>query len=288
MGFVLGNFAIGFFDIQGQGDKLKSLARLPDTPEELEATEKILNATAGTVLALRRGFNTYFLQVAQPTGLLERLPNEQRELAGRLRSLDVTYRGFSDSFIVQVPITNDLDHVVSMNGIQALMFGGCGMFAAALAAGVPIRGGIDVGPGLDLGEDEVYGPTLVRAYELESRVACYPRILVGDAMYDYLKLISSRSGSGVEIRAARTAADQCLAMVIEAPDSKRMLDVIGPAFRNIALDLPSDPIESGYRWAVSEEARFSSLGNSDLASRYGKLRAYLESNLQLWGIKTNP
>ena len=48
--------------------------------------------------------------------------------------------------------------------------------------GRPLRGGIDVGLGLEITADEVYGPALERAHYLESRLADYPCVLVGDEL----------------------------------------------------------------------------------------------------------
>ena len=55
-----------------------------------------------------------------------------------------------------------------------------------VAVGVPIRGGVEVGLGVEMFEHEYYGRVLVDAYLIESTAADYPRVLVGPRLLNYL------------------------------------------------------------------------------------------------------
>jgi hypothetical protein len=43
----------------------------------------------------------------------------------------------------------------------------------------PIRGAVEVGKGFEWPEGGVYGPIMADVYELESQIAYYPRIVIG-------------------------------------------------------------------------------------------------------------
>src|SRR5438045_4043107 len=61
------------------------------------------------------------------------------------------------------------------------------LMLTSLAWGHPIRVGLDVGTGVEVERGQLYGPAVVKAYELESRAAEYPRVIVGDTLADYLQ-----------------------------------------------------------------------------------------------------
>lgn len=55
-----------------------------------------------------------------------------------------------------------------------------------MASKKAFRAGVEVGLGTELDNGEIYGPVLYKAYELESKVAEYPRIVVGKELINYL------------------------------------------------------------------------------------------------------
>src|SRR5207247_7066663 len=57
------------------------------------------------------------------------------------------------------------------------------------AHGISWRAELDVGIGMEIFPNEVYGPVLVSAYTLESTVAEYPRLVIGRGLFDYLTFL---------------------------------------------------------------------------------------------------
>jgi hypothetical protein len=43
----------------------------------------------------------------------------------------------------------------------------------------PVRGGIEIGLGAELDDREIFGSGISEAYRLESKIADWPRILIG-------------------------------------------------------------------------------------------------------------
>lgn len=79
---------------------------------------------------------------------------------------------FSDSIVISYPISlpsAGFHLLIDVIHLQLEMMG----------EGIQMRGGITVGP-LCHEDNIVYGPAMVEAYELESKLAVYPRIIIKD------------------------------------------------------------------------------------------------------------
>ncbi len=50
----------------------------------------------------------------------------------------------------------------------------------------PLRGSVDISWGVELHPGEIYGAAVANTYELESEIAQYPRIVIGERVVDYL------------------------------------------------------------------------------------------------------
>lgn len=104
-------------------------------------------------------------------------------------------------FIVQPEISTFSDHIVISYDIETLKSMGGNEFASgfliteklilsiaakALKLGMLIRGGVTLGP-LHHKDGVVLGPAMVEAYELESSLAIYPRIVISNHLYSELR-----------------------------------------------------------------------------------------------------
>jgi hypothetical protein len=133
-------------------------------------------------------------------------------------------------------------------GAAAVSFNSC------MAIGVPIRGGIDLGFAMNIGPDEIYGPALASAYHLESKVAAYPRIVVGKTLVSYLKELSdSRPEPEIE-KVNCLLANKSLALLTTDDDGNMIVDHLGDYIRNILQKIPdiADAVSKAYMFASSE------------------------------------
>ena len=169
-----------------------------------------------------------------------------------------------------------------MNGIYAVLFSAAGMMATALAAGIPLRGGVEIGLGIDLSENEIYGRGLVLAHDLESILAGYPRILVGPELAQFLSRIATGTGDSMGAQRARFLAEQCVSLVHQDTDDLTAIDFLGRGMRNVEGFQPE--VATGYRFVIEQQEEAASHGDLKLFARYGRLRRYYESRLQTWGL----
>jgi hypothetical protein len=154
-----------------------------------------------------------------------------------------------------------------------------------MSFGWVIRGGIEVGLAMDIDKDEVYGPALAWAYSLESRVANYPRIVVGESLTRYLQDIASLSPSTKEVMLNSSLAVKALNILKVDDDGNTFLDYLAEDVRNVMI-LPEQThvVQKAYDFVIQESNRHKEEKNTKLGFRYSLLRNYFESRLPIWGI----
>lgn len=283
-GWILKYYFVAFIDVLGQSKELLNLDKIPVTLEEKDRASYILHNTAGYIIRLRNGFKAFYRGRNKPTGILDSLPPDKRAKAERARSIEVIVKSISDTIIIAVPISSEDEHCVSIGSIYTALYGICGIYLAALVENKPFRSGIDIGLGVPLTKNEVYGGALVKAYMLE-KSAKYPRIVVGDSLYDYLSVIQNQSSNTDYARLAKKWAGDSKLLIINDHDNLRVLDVIGEGVKSISGGIDKDIVEKAYMFVVQSHKGYKNSGDIELYFRYGYLRNYFESKLHLWNIQ---
>lgn len=122
---------------------------------------------------------------------------------------------FSDTLVVAVPIVRETDDTTEVGN---LMRHATWLQSALLAEGFFVRGGLTLGS-LHVSDHALFGPALIEAYDLESRVAVHPRIVLSRAAAE----------------SQRGTADA--SMLLCDDDGQTFIDYLGAA-----VDNPHDPI----------------------------------------------
>jgi len=272
-------YCLAFLDILGQRRKLRQLPRIPNKDQE---TEDLLKETAGYVLKLRHRLEDTFNEFQKATSFSAALPENLRKRLIDARG-SVKYRGFSDSFIIAVSLRGDDDQCSPIIGIYGCMAACCILHLAALAYKRPIRGAIDVGLGLDITDDEVYGPVLEQAHFLESQVADYPRIIVGDELLRCLDTVNKQTPNSIFGRLAKDIASRCIELIVLDNDGFPVLDFLGEA---MAKTTPAAERQNLFKPAteyIEEQKQIArSERNYQHLSRYNRLGTYFEEHADLW------
>jgi len=279
--FDLGYHLVALLDVQGQREKFRQL-RSPKNPEESEAVGEVLRQTAGFVLDLRQAFDEQFESFEAGATSMMRRHTDQR--------VRPKFVGFSDSFVASVPLRNDGgDLLPIVTGFSALSAAAVVMLVS-LANNHPLRGGIDVGLGTEIGPEEIYGTALENAYLLESRAAEYPRIVIGDELWRYVTaaLANFRAQATPVAQALAAITERTMSLIATDSDGKRILDYLGQT-----MVLHAGPgggqketlVRRAYDFVLAEQKRIVEERNSKLIPRYDALRRYVESRLPLWGIE---
>jgi hypothetical protein len=275
--YTLGYHLVAFLDVQGQRDKFRQL-KLPKTPEEQASAQQVLKDTAGFVCGLRDMFRTQFN--AFEAGILSgQTPTKE--------SLQPHFVGFSDSFVMSVPLRPVGGDMTPIVKIFSALSAASIVMMTSLASKHALRGGIDVGLATEIGPEEIYGTALERAYVLESQHAKYPRVAIGDEFWTYLgaALAEFSNRPSAVSEALCSLVHRIMDLTKVDAGGGRFLDYLGEEMAKVAK--PQDAkyiVQPAYDFVVAEQQRFLSTGDSKLSERYRQVRAYFESRLSLWGL----
>lgn len=271
--YVLQPHLVAYLDVLGQREKFRHL-KMPKTPEEYLAVAEAMKGTVGIVLGLRSSFLKQF-EVFE-AGATNSAPGSSTLFRPR-------FLGHSDSFITFVALRNDQLLNSIMTTFSVLSGASC-VVLTALASGHALRGGIDVGPGVEIAPEEIYGPALAQAYTLESRDADYPRVLIGDGFEDQLTISIDESQKFPALKAENLTEiiRRMRVFITKDKDGRQILDYLGPV---LAKQSQSNIlVERAYQFILDEHKRWLALGNTKQCGRYGVLRQYFEERLHLWGL----
>jgi len=283
----VGYYVVAFIDLLGQQEHLRALADLPNKqdPSQMENFRATLKQTYGVVDGMRKSFEKFFNSFSQRTisqSRLNQLNAEQKKQYIELTSYPIQFQRFSDSMVIFLPLRTDV-YKLPTAGIFGILGAAATSFICQLAAGHPIRGGIDVGVAMEMTKGEIYGAALSRAYSLESKVAMYPRIVLGKELIDYLQLTHMKEPTDIYSAAGREMAKSCMDMLAIDDDGHAFLDYLGQGFKtHIAYDLDAKVITMAYDQILKQSDRYQREKNSTLAFRYTLLRNYFEARLPLW------
>ena len=273
-----------YVDLLGQQRLLRQLQSLPISDEDRKVTLRTLQRTAGTVRFVRKAFTRFLDNIQQPTEILNRIPEEARERALRMKEMKVRKMGFSDTFIIAAELSNDNEPWRPMNGIYAVLLSAAGMFGCALAEGIPLRGGIEIGLGISLSDDEVYGRGLVLAHDLECSLAEYPRIVVGPELERFIERVANSTKEDISVQYVRDLGQKCMNIIAHDTDGLTIVDFLGPEMKMIEENWRSKIVEPGYRFVTEQQKAAAERGDLKLFARYSRLRHYYEVRITDWGV----
>jgi hypothetical protein len=243
----------------------------------------LLRASVGAIRDMRKGLENYFAGMANadPEGrVFADLPPEKAAQAMRLRKTRVRRDAVSDGIVVACSLGPEDGHFPIRGVYEGI--GACStMMLIQLAAGRPIRGGLDVGTGIEV-DDELFGAAGVNAYELESKRAQYPRLVVGDGLYKYLHASLRAPGQEVEREFERRMAQGCLNLLKKDDDDHWIVDYAGPHAHKLFLNGSPGPdvVEGAKTFARRTRDEFRVNAREDaqkLFERYSRLVRYLDA-----------
>lgn len=285
--FSVGNYVVAYIDLLGQQDKLREIKDIPDPDDEnnIANLRKQIRETYGAVHFLRNSFDKFFKAFATSKTDISSLSEAQQEQFRKYVKSKIKFQPFSDSVVVYTPLFGT-SVKVPPRGIYGVLGATVSTMITCLAGGHPIRGGIDLGIGMEISGQEMYGPALARAYTLESKLAQYPRVLIGDELIKFLSLHANHLPTGPDEIIAKGVADYCLELCAQDIDGRYFLDFIGPGAKKLlCAGIDGDVIAKAFKNVISFHEKYREERNQTLSIRYSLLRDYFEDRASLWGIE---
>lgn len=199
------NYCVSFIDLLGQRNASHGQGLLPSpTSEEARTFRETFRRNMGGILTLQRDVELMAegLSPDPNSTLRASLSEDQKVTWDEMLKKSVKTQYWSDGF-VRFACLGDTTIKCPVNGVQEI-FKTAGYFCLlGLARHRPVRGAIEIAWGVEIRPGELYGPAVIRAYELESEVAQYPRIVVGPAAIKFLEAQRMSAGDHPIVRVGR-------------------------------------------------------------------------------------
>ena len=286
-----GQYVVGFLDLVGQAEVLRQMDSIPTNEEESAVFKHKVLTTLGSVLDLRSTFKQYFrglMSSEESNRLAETLSGKAKETF--LGFFEVKYgtQLFFDSVIVYSPLFGDSGSVTTI-GVHGIIISGAMSMLLSLAKRKPLRGGMDIGVCTEIGDGDIYGPAVVKAHDLEEKVADYPRIVVGHDLILFLERnicagAMNLAGHALILKVNAENARIARNIICQDENNVPIIDFLGESIAEMfgADSVVQLAVKEARLYVASEFDRFSREGNEKLARRYARLNRYCESRAKVW------
>jgi hypothetical protein len=292
-----GFWLVAFLDLLGQQEAFLKTDYIPEHDDPATRREFVeqVQASVGVIRLMRRLLASFRNAVESVKGdvdeapALHGFPADAIDRYRALRACRVREYRLSDGVMLACPLKPEVDHATPVLAVHEILATCAALMLVQLAAGRPIRGGLDVGTGMEV-DGELFGASLVKAYRLESKEAQHPRLVVGPGLVNYLTTCTQAPGEELEARFERSMAAACLGLLVADEDGHMIVDYAGPKARGLLLGSldPGDVgiVPAARAFAHRSRDDFRRLGDNKLFDRYSKLVRYLDARARLWGDST--
>lgn len=280
-------WAIAFIDLLGHKRDMLGVSYVPDanSPEQMERFMAAYHEAYHKLEAFHKSA-LLLKEIAsrdEPTTI--RLTTERQKAAWRsVAGPQMKHQRFADGDVFCISLEDWKEHAPVTSIYN--MIAGCGtMILSCLSAKISIRGGLDIGTGMEMWSEEVYGHSACSAYILESEIAQYPRIVVGPTFLHYLYGVRDSAETSDKAEYEKKLAVMCLRMLAVDVHGAWFIDYLGELFKEF-YDASGHDVKSvfdAYEFVLAQNEKWEKAGNVKLASRYDMLREYFESHLARWG-----
>ena len=280
--FTAANYCVSFIDLLGQRIAMRNQKLLPtfDSDSDEQQFRDIIKNSVGAIIKLQKQAEDLVGTILKPnlhSPLRTSLSKEQQKMWDLMHTTKLTNQYWSDG-LVSFACLGAKDVQCHVNGVFGL-FAMAGTFCLiGLATKRPVRGAIEIAWGIELRPGELYGPAVARAYELESEIAQFPRIVVGEETIKYLRAHQANQVADPFSQVDSQLAEICLGMVTQDVDGYFILDYLGIGFQNAVSKESHIPLYAQAKdFVLAQLSEHHEGRNTKLALRYSQLHKYFES-----------
>ncbi len=275
------NYCVSFIDLLGQRIALQGQGLLPQSEDERKKFDAALNESVGAITKLQSQSEAMLQGILNPkleTSVQATLTIEQQATWDEIRLAKVKTQRWSDGLVSFVCLS-DKEVKCSMNSVFGLLGLAGTLCLLGLASRCPVRGAIEVAWGVELHASELYGAAVARAYELESEVAQYPRIVVGPETVRLLQVNHANPAQDLYSKHNRELAKICLGMLAQDVDGYWFVHYLGEEFqRSISHSHHAKLYKKALIFVHDQLFEHQASFNSKLAFRYSHLLRYFDDH----------
>lgn len=266
------DYAVAFVDLLGQKADMPG-RHLPNNKQEAIA---LVKRSVGKIFGVQKLFESFYEAHSSGTTLYSQLPKHIQDRAPDMAPGELKRQVFSDGMVIYIPLGQGIIKS-PINSIFGLLIASGLLCATGLAAKGPVRIGIDVAWAVEYKPGELYGSALAHAYNLESEIAKWPRVVVGEGLLGYLQHYAESPSSDISSRFRREMAALCRGMISQDIDGQHILHYLGSGFaKAVQFGMEDDIIHRAREFIDFQLVKWEKEGNSVLAERYRIVGQYYE------------
>lgn len=282
----IANYCTCFIDLLGQRAALKGQTILPDldviSEDEKARFLDVVRDSVGAIGNLQARAESFTRSTnLEPSSLIASLPEAGQEIFKKIRETKPKQQRWSDGLVYYASL-EDLDDKCPMNAVVNIFIIAGSLCFLSLAGETPARGAIEIAWGVELHENELYGAAVANSYILESEVAQYPRMVVGEQTVKYLEELSDVDNTADDMgkKHSKSMASLCLKMLAVDYDGVYIIDYLGETFQECigGVSITSELYRLANGFVGGQYETHKKNKNTKLATRYTLLRAYFHQN----------
>ena len=282
------NYIVGLVDVSGQGSKLDELGslwwELQDTGNAAkEKSERMAELTNETYEEVERFNSMKKAIIGSPR--ISTLSPAERAAVTKITNEMCKLRSFSDLVVFFTPF-DARDELITRVRISSMLAACTGVLILEFRVGTFFRGGIEIGPGAELGNGDLYGPVLNEAHRLEKEIADYSRIVIGKKLSAFIQSQAQASDGGEYLNAVLARAnDFCKKMICRDDDGQIIVDYLGEEavkLNQFSGSKGCSFVKEGITKVEDSLNKYKKNDDQKLAKRHERLLAYYQSRMKFW------
>lgn len=279
------NFCACFIDLLGQKNALAGQGIMPELTTEKGKSDflQVVKNSVGVIGRLQVAAQNFRQGKAEASLIRESLNEEDKKNYDEMKKVVAKQQRWSDGLVYYCSLDTSSAKCPMSAVLEIFMLAGTLCFLG-IANKQPIRGAIDIAWGVELHENELYGAVVANSYELESKIAQYPRIVVGHQTMHYLNAYLEHAPNTSDKLGLynRNCAQLCKSMTSLDKDGYYIIDYLGKSFTKYATSSISHEVFIlAYNYILEQIEIHKKNKDTKLLNRYEWLIKYFNKNKKL-------
>jgi hypothetical protein len=276
------NAVVAFIDFLGQSEIMLRMPTMPTSHRDAEKAAKTVNRTSILTRKLRYALSEAFEHLAASAAEDTRWWPKPFEKYAQQKPRYSVY-GFADTIIMALPLEPDDHPFRVVHALEKFFMAISGFVIVCLSDRLLPRGALECGMIQIFPDGEISGAAVAEAHQMESRVASYPRIVVGggflalcQALRDLARDLPTKEQKEIVLNGLR------LLVANLEPDIENdtvSFDYLGLFLASELSSLERRLVIDAHGFVRAEAKRITKTGDEKLMYRCYRLKDYFDRHL---------
>jgi hypothetical protein len=295
-GLQFSYYIVAIIDLLGMSSALEQIKGPPTNEIEKKEFLKYAKPTFGRLGNFRKSIEKIRDDFKRPIeskrqDAKNNLTPEQQTIYKKYSNVQIETEFFSDTAILKINLMENPE-IAPITSAWNLLLQLRALMLSCIAGGWPVRGAVELGVCSEMQPYGLFGQALSRAHHIESKIADYPRVVIGGHFLKYLddtRNIEFADGIfSPEKRIVISFVERIKKSLIKDSDGQIILDYLDKASYGPEGEKTfEDVMKKASLFIEGEISRFKQSSDLKLFDRYNKLKEYFLRK-QCWVKNPSP